>query len=302
MGTRIMVLGGSLAGLVVLVLIIASCVPIAATNKGSVANGKYVFAAAGGCGCHGPNHAGYRAGSRETLPAAAPFGELFLGPFGSVPARNITPDQATGEGGWLDDDVMDAIRNGIDPEGQQLFPIMPYNSFHFMSDEDVRDLVAYLRTLPAVNNPVPSRQLSVPVPPVPSLPHSPATAPKSGVERGQYLVTAVSVCGDCHTPQTPEGAPDTSKMFAGALVPREAGKFEVAPNITPDEATGIGTWTDQQIAALVKTGTRPDGTKVGGLMAFMISGGFDQFTDGDGAAIAAYLKTVPAVSNRVKLP
>lgn len=182
------------------------------------------------------------------------------------------------------------------------FPIMPYNTYHFMSDADVADLVSYLRTVPALPNRVPARQMKVPVPPPPALPPSPATAPASGVERGRYLVEAVSDCVGCHTPQTPEGAPDTTRLLAGAPIPRAEGRYEIAPNITPDKKTGIGSWTEEQIMTLLKTGKRPAGSAVGGLMAAVIDAGFSQLTDADARAIASFLKAVPAVSNVPKAP
>ena len=289
----------SIALLVALALVAVAATP---PGAGDPAKGKYIFAVNGGCGCHGPNLAGYKQGGPAELPASAPFGELFAGPFGSVPATNITPDKDTGVGNWTDDQLIHALRDGIDNGGEQLFPIMPSNTFHFMSDGDVQDLVAYLRTVPAVSNKVPERTLMGPVPPAPPLPPSPASSPTSGVERGKYLVTAVGDCSSCHTPTTPQGAPDQTKFLAGAAMPRAGGKFEIANNITPDKSTGIGSWTEQQVVALLKTGTLPDGTKTKGLMAEVLVGGMNQLTDADAQAIATYLKTIPPVSNVPEAP
>jgi mono/diheme cytochrome c family protein len=223
-----------------------------------------------------------------------------------VPAPNITPDKATGIGSWTDQQIADAIRNGKAPD-EQLFPIMPYPHFHFMSDQDTADLVAFLRTVPPVANDVPERTLNGPVPSVPPLPPAPATAPTEKLARGAYLVNAVVGCGDCHTPSTASGEPDMSKNLAGGFVPRAGGRFEVAPNITPDPATGIGTWSEQDIISLLKTGQRPGGRRpVGGLMALVIQnqpwGGLNSLTDDDAAAIAAYLKSIPAVNNVARPP
>jgi len=289
---------GSIAILVTLALVAAAAAP---PRAGDAAKGKYLVSVNGGCGCHGPNLAGYKQGGPAELPESAPFGELFAGPFGSVSAANITSDKDTGVGKWTDDQLMRAIRDGVDDAGERLFPIMPM--YHFLADADVADLVAYLRTVPAVSNKVPARTLTGPVPPAPSLPPAPASAPTSGVERGKYLVTAIGDCSACHTPTTPEGAPDQTKYLAGSVLPRAGGKFEIVKNITPDKTTGIGNWTEQQIVALLKTGTLPDGTKTkSALKMGLIAGGFNQITDADALAIAAYLKTIPAVSNVPKAP
>src|SRR6476646_1050707 len=239
---------------------------------GDAAHGKYIFQLASCAGCHGSNLGGFRAGGPPELPQSAPFGENFAGPFGSVPARNISQDRETGIGGWTDQQIAEAIRNGRNSRGEQLFPIMPYLTYHGMSDQDLADLVAFLRTVPATSNRVPDRQLNGPVPPLPPLPPSPAAAPAgSGVARGAYLVGGVVLCGDCHTPMTDQGGPDMSRQLAGGLVPREGGRFEVAPNITPDQSTGIGRWSEADIIQLLKTGQRPGGGRgVGGLMRLVI--------------------------------
>jgi|GEM_PF-1022405 len=273
-------------------LAVASIAFAAPSGAGDPVKGKYIFAAGGACDCHGPDLAGFK-------PGAAPGqgGNIFNGPFGSVPATNITPDKQTGIGSWTDDQLINAIRNGVDDGGNQLFPIMPYLSYHFMSDADVRDLVAYLRTIPAVPNSVSERQLNGPVPPAPPLPPSPAAAPTSGVDRGRYLVSAVSVCGDCHTPKTPAGAPDMTKLLAGAPLQTGPSEFQYPSNLTPDQLTGIGTWTERQIAVSLKTGLQPHSEPFAGIMASVVDRGYGQLTDADATAIASYLKSIPAVSN-----
>ncbi len=302
MKIRRIVLFASMVALVALgvAVTVASAAPAAPPTPGDPVKGKYIFSAAGGCGCHGVNLAGYN-------PAGAPFGEQFAGPFGTVYARNITSDKNTGVGNWTDAQLINAIHNGIDDKGEHLFPIMPYNTFHFMSDADVADLVAFLRTVPAVSNEVPVNKLNGPVPPAPPLPPSPATSPVSGVERGKYLVTAVSDCGACHTPTNAQGGPDMTKMLAGGLVPREGGTFQVAPNITPANATGIGYWTPQNIVTYLKEGSGPNGRVPDGLMAEVVAGGFgglgfNKLTDADALAIASFLKSIPPVNSVPKLP
>lgn len=287
-------LGLIMAGVLALVLLALGAMSVAAAplGAGDPAKGRYIVAADGGCGCHGPDLAGFKA---DAPPEQS--GVIFQGPFGSVTAKNITPDKDTGIGDWTDEQITNAIRNGVDNEGKPLFPIMPYTSYHFMSNGDVADLVAYLRTLPAVSNDAPENKLNIPVPAPPPLPPSPAVAPTSGLERGRYLVTAISICGDCHTPVLPNGAPDATKFLAGGIV-----EDQVAPNLTPDKVTGIGRWTDAEIVGVLRYALEPEGTIVSGLMMEQDtgtrgSGGYSRLTDADDQAIVAFLRSIPPVSN-----
>jgi mono/diheme cytochrome c family protein len=256
------------------------------TATGDATRGAYIFSAAAGCDCH-------------TTPAGLLAGGMkFTGPFGTVYSRNITQDNGTGIGGWTDQQIMGAIRTGKDDQGMQLFPIMPYGAYSGMSDQDVADLVAYLRTIPPIKNDVPENQLNFPVPPF--TPHAapPATAPTSGTARGAYLVSNVDDCGGCHTPSKADGSPDLSKMLAGNFTP----DLGIVPNITPDNDTGIGKWTTDQIVTLLHTGKKPDGTQVTGAMAGVIQSGFKNLSDADAQAIATYLKSIPAVKNTPQAP
>lgn len=251
------------------------------TATGDATRGAYIFSAAAGCDCHS-DKAGFLAGGRK-----------FTGPFGTVYSRNITSDPDTGISGWTDQQIIDAIRTGKDDEGAQLFPIMPYATYSGMSDQDVADLVAYLRTVPPIKNEAPENQLTIPVPPFTPHAAAPAAAPASGTERGAYLVNNVSDCGGCHTPTKPDGSPDTSKMLAGNFTP----DLGIVPNITPDQDTGIGKWTTDEIVTLLRTGKMAEGGQVTGAMAAVVQAGFKNLSDADAQAIAAYLKTVPAVKN-----
>jgi mono/diheme cytochrome c family protein len=267
-------------------LTVSAAPPAAPPAQGDPQRGAYLFALNGGCGCH-MGQAGFLAG-----------GEKFEGPFGVVYGSNITPDPETGIGAWTDQQIIDSIRLGKRPDGTQLFPIMPYPYFSELADEDVQDLVAFLRTAPPVNNALPARQLNFPVPPFEPRAPAPATAPVEGVARGGYLVNTISHCGACHTPSNPDGSPDMARFLAGTFDPG----LGAVPNITPDRETGIGGWTEEQIAAFLRTGVEPDGKQTGGLMALMIEGGLKDMTEADALAVAAYLKTVPAVRNTPQSP
>jgi mono/diheme cytochrome c family protein len=263
----------------------ATAAPPVQDMKGDPTRGAYMFAAAAGCGCHITDK-GFLAGGAE----------YDLGPAGKVYSRNITSDPETGIGNWTEADIVGVLHTGKTPDGELLFPIMPYHTYSGMADQDAYDLASFIKTVPAVKNETPKDQLNIPVPPFTPL-SAPATAPTEGVERGKYLVNYVSDCSGCHTPSDAQGNPDMSKFLAGGPV-----EGEVSANITPDNETGIGTWTEQQIADLLGTGKRPDGSSVGGLMAQVVAGGFSKLTEADRLAIAAYIKTVPAVHNVPSAP
>jgi mono/diheme cytochrome c family protein len=120
------------------------------------------------------------------------------------------------------------------------------------------------------------------------------------IERGQYLV-AIAGCGDCHTPGSLIGHPDQARFLGGSdvgfAIPGE-GVF-VGPNLTPDHDTGLGSWSEQQIVTAITTGARPDGRMLAPVMPWP---GFSHLTRSDALAIAAYLKSLPAVRHKVPGP
>ena len=123
---------------------------------------------------------------------------------------------------------------------------------------------------------------------------SASAAAQSTVERGRYLVESIMGCGNCHTPQGPNG-PLPGKTLAGGLEFEHPGFFKAySTNITPDPETGIGKWTDAQIKIAIREGRRPDGTLIRPPMPFEL---YRRLADADLDAIVAYLRTVPAVKN-----
>lgn len=270
----------------------------AAASAAEIARGKYVFGATGGCGCHtvpqGPANAG---------------GRRYDGPFGTVYSSNITPDRETGIGTWTDEQIIAAIRLGRRPGGERLLPVHPFTVFNGMALEDLRALAAFLRTVPGVKRPNQPRRITVPLFESVFLPAwlaafapretPPPTAPVSGLARGEYLVRAVGHCGECHTPRTMTMAPDGSRFLAGTS---QGPEDQAVPNITPDRDTGIGAWSIEAIADYLGTGNKPDGDVAGGLMAEVIDGtlaGYKDLSRADRLAIAQYLKSIPAVRNKI---
>jgi mono/diheme cytochrome c family protein len=268
------------------------------SSPAEVARGKYVFGATGGCGCHtvpkGPINAG---------------GRKYDGPFGTVYSSNITPDKQTGIGGWTDDQIIAAIRLGRRPNGERLLPVHPFPVFNGMAEEDLRGLVAFLRTTPAVNRANQPKKITVPLFESVFLPTwlaafapretPPPKAPTSGVARGEYLVKAVGHCGECHTPRTMTMASDNGRFLAGTA---KGPEDQAISNITPDPDTGIGKWSVEEIADYLGGGLKPDGDVAGGLMGEVIEGtlaGYKHMTRADLVAIAQYLKSIPAVRNKI---
>lgn len=292
-------LGLLVAALVICLHAGAARVAVAdASSPAEIARGRYIFGATGGCGCH-------------TVPEGPPNagGRRYDGPFGTVYSSNITPHPRTGIGTWTDEDLVTAIRLGRRPSGERLLPVHPFTVFNGMAQEDLRALVAFLRTVPPVNRANQPRRITVPLFESVFLPAwlaafapretPPPTAPASGLPRGEYLVRAVAHCGECHTPRTVTMAPDNSRFLAGnAKGPED----QAVPNITPDRETGVGTWTVAEIADYLGTGSKPDGDVAGGLMAEVIEGtlaGYKDMTRADLLAIGQYLKTIPAVRNAI---
>ena len=241
--------------------------------------GEYIFTLTGGCGCHMNRDLGGLAGGNE-----------FEGPFGKVYASNITPDVDTGIGSWDADTIVTALHTGATPD-EQLEPVMHYMRFALLSDKEAMDLAAYLHSLDPISNEVPEREVTEEAaaftPPV----APPAEAPTEPVARGEQLVGLIN-CGGCHTPKNEDGSAQDGMLLAGAPL-----REEFASNITPDEETGIGGWSEEEIATFLKTGTLPDGSQIEGAMAQQIERRFSTLTDADASAIAAYLKSIPAVVN-----
>lgn len=265
----------------------------------AVARGEYVFRAAAGCSCHtdvpddGPRLAGGR--GIET-------------PFGTFYSPNITPDPETGIGNWSEADFVRAMTEGLSPSGEHYYPVFPYTSYARMTTQDLRDLWAYL----SAQEPVERRNRAHDV----WWPFSfrtllwawkwwylddtgPPSDPSRSEQwnRGAYLVTGPSHCGECHTPRGWLGGPDESMALAGTA---DGPEGELAPNITPDADTGIGRWHPADLAWLLQTGLLPDGDSVQGAMAEAIDHGYTDLTADDREAISEYIMALPPISHEVE--
>ena len=273
--------------------------PVAADGAGNPERGQAIAALAGGCGCHTPEKGLVGAGGVEI---ETPFGVFY--------STNITSHPEAGIGSWTDEEIDAALRRGDLPDGSVESPVMPYDLYAGMSDEDARDLIAWLRTLPP--SPTKNRPHDVDIPFArlgfwgwrllfaPSE-RPPARAPSSGVERGRYLTDHVSICGHCHTPRNIFGALDSSMYLAGV---NDGPLGAPVPNITPDKKTGVGDWDQADMVSLLEMGMLPDMDNVQGKMAEVIDGiaggpGYVMAPVADLEAIAEYLATVPPIAHKV---
>lgn len=227
-----------------------------------------------------------------------------LGPEGTLFAGNITPDTATGIGAWTDEELEMNLRLGVLPNGEMMHPLMPYRSYARWSALDMQALIAYLRSIPAIENDVEeSLYLRDPfdgdaAEAFAALEY-PSTSPEAVIDLGQYLVNDVMRCVGCHTPQDPEtGRPDTSRFLAGGQAFEGAWGTIYGSNITPDAATGIGAWTDDQISSVLHSGIRIDGRS----LILMPWQDYSTISDDDVIAVIAYLRSVAPVENEIPVP
>lgn len=255
--------------------------------------GEYLSKAAGCLGCH----------TEEKKDATAYAGGRALQtPFGTFYGPNITPHKEAGLGSWSEADFVRAMREGRRPDGANLFPAFPYPSFTKMSDGDLRDLWAYLRSLPA--NATPSR------------PHElgflyrwrflvtvwkwlfftpgafVADAKDAVLNRGAYLVQALGHCGECHTPRNFFGAPKKDRFLAGAKLGKTA-----VPNITPTRLKKV---SDGELKEVLKSAMTSDGDVLAESMAEVVRNTTSQLTAPDLDAMLAYLRSLPALPDEPK--
>jgi mono/diheme cytochrome c family protein len=222
---------------------------------------------------------------------------------GEVWAPNITPGRLKE---WSDDEIARAIAHGVNKTGDTLFPIMPYPNFSKMAKDDLYAIVAYLRTLPSSDSTVPSRKLEIPLSALGPLPDftpeknmRPDTADK--IKYGEYIATIAS-CGFCHTPMNPDGSFDFSKAFSGGFTFRTPEFSVTVANITPDSATGIGSWTEEAFITKFRTNASDEVVNAdhGKQQTMMPWAMYGKMKESDLRAIYAYLRTVPPVSNKVE--
>ncbi|CAO3356218.1 c-type cytochrome [Azospirillum melinis] len=255
--------------------------------------GKYLMNAVIGCGnCHTtlddknvPVPGMELAGRDRKLPE----GTYFNNP-------NLTPDPETGIGRWTDEQIMDVIRYGRRPNGELITSRMPIEVFRRISDNDLKAIVAYLRSIPPVKHLVHRTNSRLDTPPpaggygppisVPDVPRSDMVA------YGEYLAH-VAHCMECHTPGLPGQKDYEHRLGAGGaeFVRWQTGEvYNVSRNITPHPRDGIGAWTDQEIKDAIRKGIEPGGYQLRFPMAFAY---YQNMSDDDADALVAYLRSIP---------
>jgi mono/diheme cytochrome c family protein len=233
-------------------------------------------------------------------------GEKFnLGPAGMAISPNITP---AGIGSWTDGELLRAVTQGVTRDGSPLFPLMPYPHFGAMDEEDVHAVLAYVRSLKAIENTPPRSTLSFPLNLIVRTIPAPNTftkrpSPEDKVAYGKYI-TRSALCSDCHTPIDERGTPLPGMDFAGGQEFYETGYRVRSANITPDANTGIGTWTETQFIDKFKGFETPTNATLAeherAQNTVMPITAYAGMTREDLSAIYAYLRTLKPVTNRVE--
>ncbi len=264
------------------------------------ARGKYIVENVAACSdCHSPHD--WSKHDSPILPGMEGAGEDFSilrGLPGQVVAPNLTPDAETGSGTWSDDALARAIREGIGHDGRTLFPLMPYEGYRHMPDEDLASVIVYLRSLPPVRNPLPKTEIIFPakylirsVPEPITDPVPPPDVPDQ-LKRGKFLVT-VAGCGDCHTPMDKGEPVPNMELSGGQIFDGPWGRVASA-NLTPDPS-GIPYYDEALFMQAIRTGY----VKARSLNQIMPWRNYDGMTDEDLKSIFAYLKTVKPIHHVV---
>lgn len=257
-------------------------------------NGERMFNAGGCASCHAAP--GAEGDARRVMAG----GLALESDFGTFHAPNISPDPAAGIGGWTLAEFGNAMKRGVGRKGEHLYPSFPYGSYARMKDQDVADLYGFMKTLPPSANVAPPHDLGFPFnirlavggwkllfftdePRVTLAGSDPQLA------LGQYLVEGPGHCGECHTPRNALGGFKAGAWLAGGPNPDGEGTI---PDITPGSKS-MGGWSSDDIATYLETGFTPDYDSAGGSMVD-VQQNMAKLTADDRAAIAAYLKAIPA--------
>lgn len=264
-------------------------------RKPDLDNGRTMFNIGGCASCHA-----------TPVTDAKPDDRLKLGggfamhtPFGTFKAPNISSHPTAGMGGWAEIEFVNAMQRGVGRSGEHLYPAFPYTSYQRMRLDDVRDLFAFMKTLPAVDRASEPHQLGFPfhirrglgmwkLLHLDGKRFEASSARSAQLNRGAYLVEGPGHCAECHSTRDLSGGIDPARRFAGGPDPEGKG---FVPNITP-HADGLAKWSDRDIAYLLETGLTPDGDGVGSSMAEVaINTGL--ISAQDRSAMAAYLLSLP---------
>jgi mono/diheme cytochrome c family protein len=267
-----------------------------ASRTPDLANGQEMFNAGGCTSCHAVPNQPDRLRLGGGLPIASPFGTFYV--------PNISPDATDGIGRWSEAEFVNAVLRGVSPGGSHYYPAFPYTSYAHARVDDVRDLFAYLKTLPPVTGRPGDHDLTFPFNIRRNIgiwkllffdgrPFTPDASRSEQWNRGAYLVNALGHCAECHSPRNMLGGIVAAQRFAGGPDPEGHG---FVPNITQKQ---LADWSETDFAYFLETGQTPDGDSAGGSMARVIRN-TSQLSADDRAAMAAYLKSLPPVEGPPK--
>ncbi len=274
-------------------LTIPESVPAAAlgSHTPDLGNGKEMFEAGGCVSCH-------------AIPKVADTTRLGGGlalksPFGTFYVPNISPDRQDGIGAWSEAEFVTALTKGTAPDGEHLYPALPYTSYQRMAIGDLRDMFAYIKTLPAVSGRVRDHDLPFPFSIRRTLGlwkliyldgkrFTPDPSQSAQWNRGAYLVNGPGHCAECHSPRDALGGIIRNLRFTGGPAPDGQGGV---PNITQFK---LKDWSVADIAGTLTDGFTPDADRVGGSMVEVVRN-TAQLTAADRTAMAVYIKSLPAV-------
>lgn len=261
------------------------------THQPNLENGRTMFFAGGCASCHATPGQDDRTRLGGGLALKSPFGTFHV--------PNISPDLKDGIGAWSEADFVTAMLRGTSPDGRHYYPAFPYTSYRLMSVPDVRDLFAFLKTLPPVQGKVRDHELPFPYNIrrtlggwkflfLDSETFRPDPSKSNQWNRGAYLVNGPGHCAECHSPRNALGGIESGKRFAGGPNPEGEGWV---PNITQER---LKDWSESDFEYLLESGMTPEGDSVGGSMTPVIRN-TSQLSKDDRAAMAVYLKSLAPV-------
>lgn len=271
----------------------------ASLDPEAIDRGRYLVFGPGHCSyCHTPPDQWARLDAGEEIPLVGGF-ELHL-PLGVLRTPNLTPDAETGIGRLTDGQIARMLRHNVKASGQASIPLM---EFQDMSDDDVAAIIAYLRSVPGVRNPVPPSSYNMLGKGVmamlvkPTMPNgtppvqSPAEA--ATVERGAYVASAVANCAGCHSPRNMADGSYTGPRFSGGVMEVDGDPDQIfgVPNLTPHPRTGhIVNWSEDMFVARFRAGPQYEGSH-------MPWAAFARMSDTDLRAVYRFLMSLEPVEN-----
>jgi mono/diheme cytochrome c family protein len=283
-----------------------------------VERGKYLVEAIGACGdCHTPRLASGAPDSSKALSGIECFidADPTKSDFGCLSSRNLT-NHETGLKNRSDQEIKDMFMKGERPDGKALHPVMPYYVLGNMSDKDADAIVAFLRTVKAVDHMLPENQapFMAPEKPAPIVPKAKIPEPSASYSdraaalRGKYLAGEIGVCMECHTGRDEMGGFLVDKLFEGGNrfgrdelgLPPAFPEAIYSANVTPHDS-GIKGWSVDDIVAAIKKGVDKDKKPLCPPMPSGPMGAFGDITDADARDIAHYLLSIPAKENKIPM-